>query len=496
MGPALAKTVRQGNAATGATHPFYPSYPWFLLFVAGLSVAFSGCTTHADRVFLVRDRFFQGDLTGAKATVAELLAKPEHDEDVLELDQAMIELCAGRPKESERLLRRIRDRFDYLEQKDAVEVAKAMLTDDNRLAYAGDDHEKILVRAFLALSNLMSDGQDAEAYSLQIAAKQQELIQKAGGFEEHPELEQTQVALGPYVRAMINEETATAADEVVRNRAMVVSWQPGFVPGKVDLARAQQSASCQPGNGVVYVFGLVGKGPRKEEVAEIPTQAAMLIADRIISAVAKYDLTPTLAPIRVPVVVRSFNRIDHLQVAVDDQPHGDTATLVDVGQLAESHFEAKKAEILGRAVARRTLKKGLLYGVKDAADAQPGLSLLLNVVGVVWEAVENADTRCWGLLPDKIQVLRMELPAGKHSLTLTPADHTSKFGYPAVAEIEVEDGRNLYVMANFPESHLIGEVLVSGTDPADGDSGITNADGEVLAPNDEKQFQNVPSGGR
>ena len=458
------------------------------------TAALPGCTTHADRAFLVRDRFFQGDLAGAKTTVAELLAEPDHDEDVLELDQAMIELCAGRPKDSERLLRRVRDRFDHLEQKDAVEVAKAMLTDDNRLAYAGEDHEKILVRAFLALSNLMADGQDAEAYSLQIAAKQQELVQGAGGFEEHPELEKMQVALGPYVRAMINEETATAADEVVRNRAMVVSWQPDFRDGKVDLARAQQSASCQPGNGVVYVFGLVGKGPRKEEVAEIPTQAAMLIADRIISAVAKYDLTPTLAPIRVPVVVRSFNRIDHLQVSVDDQPQGDTATLVDVGQLAESHFEAKKAEILGRAVARRTLKKGLLYGVKDAADAQTGLSLLLNVVGVVWEAVENADTRCWGLLPDKIQVLRVELPAGKHSITLTPADRTSKFGYPTLAEIEVEDGRNLYMMANFPESHLVGEVLVSGRDSDTGDPGITYADREVVAPDRNESEFDLPAG--
>ena len=31
---------------------------------------------------------------------------------------------------------------------------------------------------------------------------------------------------------------------------------------------------------------------------------------------------------------------------------------------------------------------------------------------MAWEASEAADTRCWGLLPDKIQVLRIELPAG------------------------------------------------------------------------------------
>ena len=43
---------------------------------------------------------------------------------------------------------------------------------------------------------------------------------------------------------------------------------------------------------------------------------------------------------------------------------------------------------------------------------------LLNAAGVVWEATESADTRCWGLLPEKIQVLRIELPAGQHQLSL------------------------------------------------------------------------------
>jgi hypothetical protein len=45
---------------------------------------------------------------------------------------------------------------------------------------------------------------------------------------------------------------------------------------------------------------------------------------------------------------------------------------------------------------------------------------------------------------------------------LTPADRTAKFGYPAITDVEVQDGRNVYVMANFPESHLVGEVLISG----------------------------------
>lgn len=434
-----------------------------ILALGALALVSSGCASHADRVATAQAAFFNGDLAAARAEVDLLLKKPKRDADALLLDQAMIELVAGKPKEAERILRTVRDRFDHLEQKDAVEAAKSMLTDDTRLAYAGEDHEKVLVRAFLALSNLMADGGDAEAYSLQVNAKQDELIQKAGGLEEHPELESTQIALGPYLRAMLQEESRVNTDEVIRNRAMVASWQPDFRDGQVDLARAESTAPCAPGNGVIYVFAMVGRGPRKEERLEIPTQAALLVADRIVSAVGNQELPPTIAPIRIPVVVRQPNRIDHLQVAIDDKPSGDTATLVDVGLLAETHFQSKTAEIIGRAVARRILKKAAVYAAKEAtgANTNPGVDIALTLAGIAWEATEAPDTRCWSLLPDKIQVLRIEVPAGNHDLTLTPADRAGRFGYSAASTVTVREGRNTSVLVNFPDSHLVGEVLTS-----------------------------------
>ncbi len=53
-----------------------------------------------------------------------------------------------------------------------------MVTDDTKIAYAGEDHEQVLIRTFLALSNLMADGGDAHAYALQIGTKQQELAKE------------------------------------------------------------------------------------------------------------------------------------------------------------------------------------------------------------------------------------------------------------------------------------------------------------------------------
>ena len=81
----------------------------------------------------------------------------------------------------------------------------------------------------------------------------------------------------------------------------------------------------------------------------------------------------------------------------------------------------------------------------------------MNIVGVAWEATENADVRCWGLLPDRIQVLRLPLPAGEHEVTL----QSSLRGTPARTKVTVPEGRNVYLLGQFPESQLVGELVIS-----------------------------------
>jgi hypothetical protein len=152
-----------------------------------------------------------------------------------------------------------------------------------------------------------------------------------------------------------------------------------------------------------------------------------------------------------------------VDVEVNGAPAGSTATLVDVSDLALLHAEAEYPQVVGRAVARRVLKKAAVYAVKDqvGANRAPGADFLLTLAGIAWEATETADTRCWGLLPDKIQVLRLELPAGDHTLRLQPAASFGPYGSPELVPVNVPKGRNTYVLANFPDARLVGTVVTS-----------------------------------
>ncbi len=437
--------------------------PLFACLVALLCAA-SGCTTHAQRLVAVRDEFYTGNLEMARETIDKERKRYKKEGDVLLLEKSIIELADGHPKQAEQLLREVRDNFDHLEQFSAGEAAVSMLTDDNAHSYAGEDYEKVLIRAMLSISNLMGDGQDAGAYALQVSEKQQQIIESGKDKNgDNPKLAYQHVAVGAYVQGMLREATHANYDDAARASAMVCSWQPDFPFGQQDLERATHGRHSAPGNGVLYVFTFVGRGPLKVEKAEVASTASLAIAGAILSATSKYTLPPNIAPVKVPAVIVPNNAVSEVRVAVDQHPVGSTATITDVGRMAVQQYEAIYPQVLARAIVRRVVKNGIIYGTKEVVGQDRGspLNVGLDVLGLVWMAAEAADTRCWGLLPDKIQVLRVELPAGDHQITLQPGMSFGPVGSQEHQVVSIANGRNTYVLANFPDERMVGKILVS-----------------------------------
>ncbi len=426
-----------------------------------------GCASHADRAVSIRHSFYAGKLDTALAQTELKNKEKEHDADVLKLNRAMIHLAGGDPAASEKILREIRDRFDLLEEKTLTQKVASLATDDRKLPYAGEEYEKILIRVMLAISNMMYDGGDVNAYALQIAAKQQELLQSVQEKSKEKELEvdlaalNKQLAVGSYFRAAILESSPLDYDDVQRYRVQVANWQPEFRDAKIDLARAQSGRHSSPGHGVVYVIALVGEGPYKEEAVEVPTTASLLIADRILSAVGKYELPPNIAPVKIPIVVRTAQQIESVVVSKQGNILGTTATLMDISSLAVEQNRLQRDDVIARAVARRIAKKGTVYAMKSglSVEKSPEIDLLLTVAGVAWEATERADTRCWSILPDRIQVLRFELPAGEHQLNLSAQLRGNRAGKPTSVSVNVIDGKTTFLLSVLPEDRIVGKIL-------------------------------------
>lgn len=454
-----------------------------------LLLFFSGCASFGERHLRIRNDFEQGKLETARQEIDKALKKKRRGEaDLLKLNRAVVELCSGHPKEAEVLLREVRDNFDKYEQKSVAEGTLSLLTDDNAVSYAGEDYEKVLIRVFLALSNLMYDGTDAPAYALQITQKQNDIIRRGAvkdpenkGRTMNPKAESyRQVAVGAYLTGILQEETRRNYDDAVKAYQAVCEWEPDFHQGRQDLQRAQSGVPCAPGNGVVYVFGLVGAGPYKLQQNCEAAQAAQLWASIFLNMMQNKRTIPLgLAPVLIPCVVRPRETVSSLNVSVDGRLAGQTETIMDIGRMAEEQFEAVKPQIVARAMIRRALKKGIAVGAQEALDSNQWVGLGIAAAGVLWEAMETADTRCWNLLPAEIQVCRLELPAGEHRLVLQPSSRVFSLssrsyvksadslpmGTEAVKTFRVLPGHNTYVLAHFPSAQLVGEISVSSEGP-------------------------------
>ena len=433
----------------------------------------AGCSTYADRLRGIRSSFYAGNVETASIELAKDTTSYSREAEVLKLDRAVVELTAGRPKEAEQLLRDVRDKLDYNSQSSLLEKAGSMLTDDTHTAYAGEDYEKILLRAFLALSNLMSGGDDAKAYALQVSDCQERIIAAgADSSGKNPKLSYKRIALGAYLAGMLEEANHLDYDDAARSWAKVCSWEPGFAYGRFDVERAAHGHHSERGNGVLYVFTLVGRGPYKVETIEPASTIAMFVSTAVISSAARHSLPPSIAPIKVPKVIAYPNSMSNVLVAVDQRAVGATATITNVSQLAVQQFQAIYPQIVVRAVLRRAAKEAILYGAEEGIKKGVGArnnstaAMLVEIGGLLgglaWQGSESADTRCWGLLPDQIQVLRVELPAGLHHVNLRAN------GAFSLAEgeknVQITDGRNTYLLANFADGRLIGNIVSSDRD--------------------------------
>lgn len=446
---------------------------YLAVLIVGLSCI--GCVSGYERRLtdIRRDYYDLRDVEMAKKDI-ETFQKwaPQKEQDVLSLNQACLELYSGDAANAKKELVQARDSFDSIEQKRIQQSAENLIsywTDDNFNSYEGDDYEKVLVRAMLAIADLFDGGEDAKAYAYQIAAKQDEIVQNGfiddpmhEGKKVNPKRNYPRVPLGPYLEGLLWEETYLNSSDAARCYEKVVKWQPNFKQGKNDLIRAQTSVHSQPGAGRVYVFAFVGRGPHKEQVYEEATQGALLIADRIFSATNQYSVPPTIAPVPIPALIIEESYVSNVAVEMDGERQMATETIADVNEMAINQYEAIKDQILARAIVRRVVKKGTLYAAKQVAEVNDWVSLAMDLGGIVWEATETADVRCWELLPAKIQVASFEAPVGEHSITLYPTDAAgNKIGVPLTATVNVNANRNSYLLVNYPDENPIGEAVVS-----------------------------------
>jgi hypothetical protein len=385
--------------------------------------------------------------------------------DAAALDLAMVELAAGDPRSAERRLRNLRDRFDNQPKLAPLREAVAVVSDDTARKFQPAGYEEVMVRAMLAVCSLACDASDAESYAMQAAMKQTELEQLA---QQRGVLDAGQVyqpiAMAPYLRGMLREATHHDYDDAERAYRLVSTVRPQFAPAQADIDRASGGTHSAPGHGVLYVIACVGRGPVLKETTAATTSTALSIASAVLNAETNQQpdgqvdgpVLPNIASVKIPEVVLPPSRIAAVGVRVEQTLLGATQTLTDVNELAVRQTEAERPWTIARAVVRRAVKESTVASVGDSLGLNGTAGSLFHFAAAsAWSGVEHADTRCWGLLPREIQVLRAELPAGSHTISLEPLGFAGQLIAPARPQsIDIHDGKNHYVIVVAPDQAM------------------------------------------
>jgi len=130
-----------------------------------------------------------------------------------------------------------------------------------------------------------------------------------------------------------------------------------------------------------------------------------------------------------------------------------------VGELAIRQNTAEMPWTIARAVVRRVTKETAVASLGNAMGLEGAAGSLFHfATASAWSGIEKADIRCWGMLPREIQVLRTELPAGKHDVQIIPLGFAGDLLSNGMQKtVTIRDGQNHYliVIAPTPQMHVV-----------------------------------------
>lgn len=405
-----------------------------------------GCASFSEGFAKVEQETAARNLAGAQAALDGMKLSGA-DTSLNHLNKGMLYRLQGDYAKSNAELDEAKRILDESGAISISEQALSVAANDTMKAYEGDGNEQLLIYAFKALNYLQAGDVDAAA----VEARQFDIKHRLV-MEKNPEAKFLTGAFARYLNGMVYEAVGerdsarieyTKALEGYKLQAAITGFGPpnGLL---ADLARVDgrgsrngrrsAAAASDPNSGEVVFFLHNGLGPSAaENIIQIPNPnpAAGVAILRV--ALPKFVERP------VPVA-----RVEVSAAGVT----ASSEVAENVNALARKSLDDRLPVIQARAVARLVAKNVAAAAVKKQADDRGGglAGLLVKIsADVAAVASERADTRTWALLPGNVQLARLSLPAGKH--TLRAVYYGMHGGQLATREfpVEVRAGRRAFV---------------------------------------------------
>ena len=412
---------------------------WLLLLALLGAGLLGGCTTFGEGFARVDRLLAAGDLAAARAG-HDKLSYPARDRALQALNRGMLLRLGGDFAGSNAALESAKTMIEDLSRLSLREQATGLVTNDELRAYEGQVHERIYLQLFKAVNYLqLGDLLSARVEVLQLdllmrelAANDARAVERAAPFARYlsgliydalDEPSDAMIAFRQAVAAYRERDGATAVPADLKRDVLRLSRRLGL-DDEYATYRSQfgeewtDDPAADHGELVALVFD--GLAPTLREESVIWPQFGGDRLFRISLPAVAYRHSPSVQP----------------QLFAAERKIG--ATLVDdLTRLVRADLEARLPAMAARAVARQALKQGAATAATRAAQKKAdkaGEQLAVGILSLGMQVAavlsERADTRNWSTLPGRVWMIRLALPAGRHTLRLEAGGRREDF--PAV----------------------------------------------------------------
>jgi hypothetical protein len=315
--------------------------------------------------------------------------------------------------------------IDSLYATSVTESVLSVTVNDTTVSYSGADYERMLLHSYMSLNYLeLGQPDSARVESLQI----DEALRSYK--EKHPGTKFSDDAFALYLTGMIYEDMGEYSDAMISYRSAYTAYKHtpgGVIPLELqtDLLRMSQQQGLT--NELQQYETEFNAAP---SVHSEQGELVFILSNGLVSMKHERSMivpalnSGTLVRISLPFYREALNgnNVASARITVGNQQS--TTELVDnIDSVARKNLDEHMPAIIARSAARAVVKTEAVSVVERNAMNNGGNNSSFDILGalalqVAAIATEQADTRSWLTLPSNIQMARLQLPAGKHTVTI------------------------------------------------------------------------------
>lgn len=378
---------------------------------------FSGCASYSQRFDAIETQMAAGDFTAALMALDKDRGGTG-DAVLYLLNRAMLLRLQGDFAQSNREIEKAKVLIDELDAASVSETAASLTINDNLQSYVGDEYERALLYFYAALNYLqMGNPSAARVEALQLDVSLKVLADRRGDdFIEDASVR--------YLNGLIFEQLGEWSDAMIAYRRAYQNYQQSrnelAVPPPHSLGLALVRLSEYLGlNDELREYRKAFAIDQWTPLNELREQGELVVVVGTgLSPIKRQQSATIFAPelgVMVRIATPRFEPrpqwVANIQLTVGDKSVP-VELLEDVDARALKALDDQMLAITARALARAVLK---YRAAKEARGHNEGLGLLVNLAGML---SEQADTRSWSTLPQRIYLARASLAPGQYDVSL------------------------------------------------------------------------------